>query len=86
LGDLRGKWTAFGWNAVEIDGHDVAEISAAIDEAKRSAARPTVILARTIKGKGVSFMEDRHQWHGQTVGDEDCRRALAELEGAPSHV
>lgn len=86
LGDLRAKWKAFEWNTLEIDGHDVEEIGRAIDEAKQSAARPTVVIARTVKGKGVSFMENRHEWHGRTLTDDDCRRALAELEAAPNHA
>ena len=78
---LHRKWTAFGWHTVVIDGHDIAEILAALDDAKRTSGQPTMILAKTIKGKGVSFMEGEAGWHGKpiTPGDE-LDQALGELE------
>ena len=78
---LERKWTAFGWHTVVIDGHDMAEILAALDDAKRTSGQPTMILAKTIKGKGVSFMEGEAGWHGKPVkpGDE-LDQALGELE------
>src|SRR5256714_5630873 len=78
---LAGRWRAFGWNAIVIDGHDIAAILDALAEARRTKGRPTMILARTIKGKGVSFVEGKDGWHGKAVkkGDE-LDRALAELE------
>jgi transketolase len=78
---LAARWRAFGWHAVVIDGHDMAAILDALGEAKRTKGRPTMILARTIKGKGVSFVEGKDGWHGKTFkkGDE-LDRALAELE------
>ena len=78
---LDRKWTAFGWHTVVIDGHDMAEILAALDDAKRTSGQPTMILAKTIKGKGVSFMEGEAGWHGKpiTPGDE-LDQALGELE------
>jgi transketolase len=78
---LAARWRAFGWHAIVVDGHDMDAIVDALAEAKRTKGRPTMILARTIKGKGVSFVEGKDGWHGKTFkkGDE-LDRALAELE------
>jgi transketolase len=75
------RWRAFGWHAIVIDGHDMAAILDAFAEARRTTGQPTMILARTIKGKGVSFVEGKDGWHGKAFkkGDE-LDRALAELE------
>src|SRR5213594_2607742 len=75
------RWRAFGWHAIVIDGHDLTAILGALDEARRTKGQPTMILARTIKGKGVSFAEGKDGWHGRAFkkGDE-LDRALAELE------
>lgn len=82
LEPLRQKWEAFGWHVEEIDGHDVADIRRGLDAARAETSRPTVLLAQTIKGKGVSFMEsDTVGWHGKTPSAEELDRALAELEG-----
>jgi transketolase len=70
---------AFGWNAIEIDGHDVEEIDRAYKEAAETAGRPTVIVARTIKGKGVKAVEDKDGWHGKALDDPDA--AIEELGG-----
>ena len=79
------RWQAFGWHAVVIDGHDLAAILDALEEARRTKGKPTMILARTIKGKGVSFAEGRDGWHGKAFKKgEELDRALAELEGSPS--
>lgn len=76
----RARWTGFGWQAIVVDGHDVDALLAAFDQAAGAKGRPTVILARTLKGKGISFVEDRPDWHGKALkkGDE-LDRALAEL-------
>jgi transketolase len=81
---LAKKWEAFNWNVIEIDGHDVAQIADACEQAARTKGKPTVILARTVKGKGVSFMENMAYWHSGLVTDEVREKALAELgeEGA----
>jgi transketolase len=79
LGNLGAKWRAFGWQVIDIDGHDLAAISDAIDQAAAIKGRPTVILARTVKGKGVSFMEGRSAWHGKPIGDDDYAKAMKEL-------
>jgi transketolase len=75
------RWRAFGWHAIVIDGHDMDAILDALAEAKATKGKPTMILARTLKGKGVSFVEDKDGWHGKPFkkGDEESR-ALAELE------
>jgi len=83
------RWTAFGWNAMVIDGHDIAAILDAFDQARQTKGRPTMILARTEKGKGVSFVEGKDGWHGKAFKKgEEMDKALAELErqfvaGAP---
>ncbi|HEX4346893.1 MAG TPA: transketolase [Vicinamibacterales bacterium] len=75
------RWRAFGWHAIVIDGHDMRAILDALAEAKSTKGRPTMILARTLKGKGVSFAEDKDGWHGRPFkkGDEE-NKALAELQ------
>jgi transketolase len=73
------KWRAFGWNAVEIDGHDFRQILAAFDQAEKHPGQPTVIVANTVKGKGVSFMEDKEEWHGKSLNKELAAQALKEL-------
>jgi len=74
------KWIAFGWSAVAIDGHNVDEIKAALDKARATKGKPTAIIAKTFKGRGVSFLEDKENWHGKPVkkGDE-LNKALAEI-------
>jgi transketolase len=77
---IADKWHAFGWHVQEIDGHNVAEILGALDRADEVHARPSIIIARTTKGKGVSFMEYDHRWHGMPPNEEQYEQALAELE------
>src|ERR1700681_870693 len=75
------RWRAFGWHAIVIDGHDMNAILDALDEARRTKGQPTMILARTTKGKGVSFVEGKDGWHGKAFKKgEELDRALAELE------
>jgi transketolase len=74
------KWRAFGWHTIEIHGHSMAQVLDALDEADEIHARPTAIIARTTKGKGVSFMEYDPYWHGSPPTDEQYQAALAELE------
>ena len=73
------KFAAFGWNVLSCDGHDLEALSAAIDEAKTCKGKPTVIICETIKGKGVSFMENQVNWHGAAPNAEQAAVALAEL-------
>ena len=80
LEPLKEKWSAFGWEALEIDGHDLAAIGDAFKKAKAIKGRPTIIIAHTIKGKGVSFMENVPSWHGSLkLSTEDLTTALVEL-------
>ena len=76
---LAQKWSAFGWKTIEIGGHDYREIIDAIGLAKRSKGRPSVILAETVKGKGVSYMENDNSWHQKAPTDEQMRIAEREL-------
>ncbi|MDN3515253.1 MAG: transketolase [Candidatus Brocadia sp.] len=77
---IPDKWRGFGWHVIEIDGHNYDAILAAYDEAEKIQERPTVIVAKTVKGKGVSFMENQVDWHGKAPSKEDAGRALAELK------
>jgi transketolase len=77
---IAAKWAAFGWHVQEIHGHSVAEILAALDRADEVHACPSVIIARTTKGKGVSFMEYDNRWHGMAPNKQQYDDALAELE------
>ena len=81
LRDLPGKWKAFGWNVLRCDGHDLAALDAALDAAAVCKGVPTVILADTIKGKGVSFMEGKSAWHGKAIPDAEFAQAMQELGG-----
>ena len=76
---LIRKWQAFGWHVVDIDGHDFDQILGALSGAEKTKGRPTVITARTIKGKGVSFMENNVAFHGKAPTPEEAERALKEL-------
>jgi transketolase len=76
---ITEKWRAFGWHAIEINGHDFNEIIAALDEADKIKNKPTMIVANTIKGKGISFMEDKVGWHGKAPSKEQLKEALEEL-------
>lgn len=76
-----GRWRAFGWHTLVVDGHDVAAVLAALDEAAHTSDRPTMILARTLKGKGISFVEGLDGWHGKPLTGDNLTRALGELEG-----
>jgi transketolase len=76
---VADKWQAFGWNVVEIDGHDMDAIVPALEGAKARTGGPTLILARTIKGKGVSYMENVCEWHGKAPCQEEADRALEEI-------
>ena len=81
IGPIVDKFKAFGWNVIEIDGHDFDQIFAALDMAKETVGKPTMVVAKTIKGKGVSFMENEAGWHGAAPSDSDLERALLDLGG-----
>lgn len=81
MGDLAAKWEAFGWHVIPCDGHDVDSISDAIDAAKEISGKPILILAKTVKGKGISFMEGKNIWHGKPINEEEYKKAKEELGG-----
>jgi transketolase len=78
---LAEKWKAFGWHVIEIDGHDMRQILDACDRAKETRGKPTVVIAHTVKGKGVSFMENALSFHGKPPNEEEMKKALKELGG-----
>jgi len=77
---LAEKWRAFGWHVIEVDGHSIGSLVNAFEEAKRTKGKPSIILARTVKGKGVSFMENKAEWHGKAPTKDEAAAALKELE------
>jgi transketolase len=79
LEPLTDKWRAFGWHTIEVNGHDIPALQRAFAEAAEVKGKPTCIIAHTIKGKGVSFMENNPKWHGIAPSREECARALEEL-------
>jgi len=80
LEPLAEKWKAFGWHTIEVDGHDPSQLITAFDEAKQVKGRPTAVIAHTIKGKGVSFMENNPEFHGRAPTAAEVERALEELK------
>lgn len=76
------RWAAFGWNALVVDGHDIPQLRAAFAKAEACQGRPTVLLARTLKGKGVAFIEDKNGWHGKALKGPEAEAAVAELRQA----
>lgn len=83
---LVDKFVAFGWHCLAIDGHDIAAILNGLDQARACTDRPTVLVARTIKGKGVSRFENKVEWHGKAPSDDDLAFALTELGGPSAEV
>jgi len=81
LGDINAKWESFGWKVIETNGHNIRDIASALEEAKRAKGRPTIIIAETVKGKGISFMEGKNIWHGKPIDDEHFNLAMKELSG-----
>ena len=80
IGPIVDKFKAFGWNVIEIDGHDFDQIFAALDMAKETVGKPTMIVAKTVKGKGVSYMENQAGWHGKAPKEEEYKIAMEELD------
>ncbi|MFC1694234.1 transketolase, partial [Candidatus Latescibacterota bacterium] len=76
---ITDKWRSFGWHVIEVDGHDFIQIADAFNEALATKGKPTFILADTVKGKGVSFMENKVDWHGVAPNAEQAEQALKEL-------
>jgi len=79
LEDIAAKWQAFGWHTLKIDGHDLTQICSALDQATEWTDKPTAIIARTVKGKGVSFIEDRFNFHNSALTPEQMAQAMSEL-------
>ena len=80
LNDLGEKWRSFGWQVQEIDGHDMVQIIAAIESAQAVRERPSLIIAYTVPGRGVDFMESDYRWHGKAPNAEQAAAALAQLD------
>src|SRR3989338_2339905 len=81
IGNAGLKWKAFGWNVIDINGHDMQQILKALDKASKiKNKKPTIIISNTIKGKGVSFMELNHKFHGKAPNDEEYKKAIEEIE------
>ena len=81
LEPLADKWKAFGWQVFECDGHEIGELVDTIEQARRNSdSGPVVVIAHTTKGRGISFMEGKYQWHGRAPNEEERRQALAELD------
>jgi len=76
------KWRAFGWNVLECDGHDFDQLIPAMEQAKATKGKPTCIVAHTIKGKGISFMENDFNWHAKVPNKEELEKSMAELDAA----
>jgi transketolase len=79
LGNLADKWKSFGWRVIETDGHDIQAVSTAIDQAKNGTGQPAMVIAKTVKGKGISFMEGKNTWHGKPINEQEYAAALREL-------
>jgi transketolase len=86
LEPLKDKFEAFGWSALEVDGHDIPSLSKALGSVPARTGKPTVIIANTVKGKGISFMEDDPAWHHKVPDKEQYSRAVAELEKLEKEV
>ncbi len=90
MNDYQARWKGFGWHTIPVDGHDLTALLEAFQEAANTHDRPTVLLAKTFKGKGISFAEDKMNWHGKALSKEDAQKAIAEIsknlnaeQGAP---
>ena len=81
LEPLASKWQAFGWHTLEVDGHDIPQLLEALKSCRGVTGKPSVIIAHTVKGKGVSIFEDKAKYHGVTPNDEEYHQALKELGG-----
>ncbi|WP_238915794.1 transketolase [Clostridium sp. YIM B02555] len=81
LKDLSSKWTSFGWEVVEVDGNNIEELLKVFDNIPAKEGKPTMVIAKTIKGKGISYMENNVKWHHGVLTEEEYNQAVKELEG-----
>ena len=79
LNNIEGKFKSFGFNTITVDGHNISQLIDAFETAKMTKGMPTIIIAKTIKGKGVSFMENKVEWHGKAPNEEEYKQAMSEL-------
>lgn len=86
LGSYKKKWESFGWHAVETDGHDFEELNKSFKEVLQVKGKPQLIVAHTVKGKGVSFIENKAEWHGVAPKKDELEKALLELEEAEKNI
>lgn len=82
---IANKWLSFGWNVIRCDGHDIADVTRALQSAKEHAGKPTVVIADTVKGKGITFMENKNTWHGKPIDDEHFALANSILSGGKAN-
>lgn len=80
LGEIEKKFQAFGWNTIRIDGHNFEQILSALAKARAEKTKPTIVIADTVKGKGVSYMENVNKWHGSSPNAEELKKALSEMD------
>ena len=80
LDNIEGKWRSFGFNTIVVDGHNIAQLIDAFETAKITKGKPSIVIAKTIKGKGISFMENKVEWHGKAPSEEEYNLALKEIE------
>jgi transketolase len=78
-GELVAKWAAFGWRVLEVDGHEMTGLVRVLEEASEASGRPTVVVAHTVKGRGVSFMEGDYRWHSKPIKPDEFAAAMREL-------
>ena len=83
LEPVADKWKSFGWPVIEVDGHDIAQVDKALDQAETIKGGPTFVVAHTVKGKGVSFMENDPEWHGKAPKPAEAVKAIREIAGEP---
>jgi len=83
---LHDKWAAFGWHVLKINGHSIPQIINALEQAKQIKGKPTLIIAHTVKGYGVSFMEDKVEWHGGSMSVDQVEKALKELSCSQEEI
>jgi len=86
MGSFLHKWKDFGWHAIDADGHNIENMMDALDEAEKIKGKPSIIVAHTVKGKGVSFVENKVEWHGIAPKKEEYEKAIAELDMALKNI